>query len=59
MSEVAFLRDQPSDSWKKASDGWYIEIELVMAARNSMKNQIAPINVADADPSARRPRAAC
>ena len=47
MSVVAFLRDQPSASSKKASDGWYIEIELVIAARNSMKNQTAPIDVAE------------
>jgi hypothetical protein len=45
MSVVARLRPHPSASWKKASDGWYIEIELVIAARKSMKNQIAPIGL--------------
>ena len=45
MSVVAFLRVQPSVSSKKASDGWYIEIELVIAARNSMKNQSAPMKL--------------
>src|SRR5688572_16700246 len=42
---VAFLRLQPRASSKKARLGWYIEIELVMAARKSMKNQTAPMRL--------------
>src|SRR5688572_28619347 len=42
MRVVAALRDQPSDSSKKASAAGYIEIELAIAARYSMKSHSAP-----------------